>query len=293
MARGMAGATRYTFTAACALVVVGIAVGGEYEDEHGASSRPAALTCVASLLGPDGQRIFVWEDLHRRDGAISFFRADNVTLLANLTKRDVDAGQEHATTDGSNATCCGLGFSLAQLTAAGPDLMGIRLLAGGGDPDEAAVAAALPKFIGGVNQIAAFVGSRLGPAYPLTRSGTPAISVGFTHPWGWPGGPLAGPQVGGQTFGADRLVCANPATAGVVGGYLPVLRWSFDETGTACGAGPQACCRGENVTVWDITVLGEPDAPSAAHQTVWWRYLRYNMTTGEVLDTVIVDSNQA
>ena len=171
--------------------------------------------------------------------------------------------------------------------------MGKALLAGGGDPDEVAVAAALPPFIGAVNQIAAFVGSRKGPAYPLTRGGTPAFSAGFTHPWGWPGGPLAGPQVGPQTFGADRLVCANPTTTGVVGGYLPVLRWTYDETSSKCGAGPMACCPGANVSVWDVTVFGEPDSPSAAHQTVWWRYLRYNMTTGEVLDMVLVENNQA
>ena len=281
----------------CASLLLATAARGSPSSGAGSSSAPTStvdgLTCVGHTAGPDGQPIFVWEDLRRRDGPVAFLAADNVTLVANLTKRDVDSGQEHATNDGSNASCCGHGFTLAQLTAVGPDLMGKTLLAGTDDPDEAAVAAALPPFIGAVNQIAAFVGSRKGPAYPLTRSGTPAFSAGFTHPWGWPGGPLAGPQVGPQTFGSDRLVCANPTTAGVVGSYLPVLRWTYDETSSACGAGPMACCPGVNVSVWDVTVLGEPDAPSAAHQTVWWRYLRYNMTTGEVLNTVIVENNQA
>jgi hypothetical protein len=67
------------------------------------SALPEGLTCVGHTEGPDGQPIFVWEDLRRRDGAIVFFAGDNATLLANLTKRDVDSGQEHATVDGR---CC-------------------------------------------------------------------------------------------------------------------------------------------------------------------------------------------
>ena len=237
------------------------------------------LTCVGRVPRPGRPDMFVWEDLRQRGGAISFFAADNETLLKTVGKRDVDAGQEEATADGSNATCCGHGFTLEQLTSAGPDLLGKALLAGADDPDEVAVAGALPHFIAGRQQVAAFVGSRKGPAYPLTRSGEPAMEVGFSHPWGWPGGPLAGPQVGSQTFGSDRLVCANPATAGVLGGYLPVLRWTFDETAAECGScrtpgdPTGCCCPGINTSVWDITVLGEPNPPSAVHQTVWWRYL--------------------
>jgi len=85
----------------------------------------------------------VWEDLRGRAGPISFFAADNATLLEKVAKRDVDAGQAEATTDGSNASCCGHGFTLEQLTSAGPDLLGKALLAAAGadDPDEAAVAA--------------------------------------------------------------------------------------------------------------------------------------------------------
>ena len=62
------------------------------------------------------------------------------------------------------------------------------------------------------------------------------MEVGFTHPWGWPGGAIAGAQTGPNMFGTDRLVCANPATAGVVGGYLPVLRWTYEETAAGCTA---------------------------------------------------------
>ena len=66
------------------------------------------------------------------------------------------------------------------------------------------------------------------------------MEVGFTHPWGWPGGAIAGAQTGPNMFGTDRLVCANPATAGVVGGYLPVLRWTYEETAAGCKPGPLA-----------------------------------------------------
>ena len=243
----------------------------------GTAAPPGNLTCVGRLSRPGKPDIFVWEDLHGRAGPISFFAADNATLLEKVAKRDVDAGQAEATTDGSNATCCGHGFTLEQLTSAGPDLLGKALLAAAGadDPDEAAVAAALPPFIAGRQQVAAFVGSRKGPAYPLTRSGEPAMQVGFSHPWGWPGGPIAGPQIGNNQFG-NRLVCTNPATAGVVGGYMPILRWTFNETAAACGAGPHptGCCPGvDDSVIFDVTVLGELDPPSAVHQSVWWRYL--------------------
>jgi hypothetical protein len=285
----MAVAVRTSLALLALLPVVALAPSGD------STRLPSGLTCVGRTVTPHTRRtVFVWEDLRRRDGSILFFAADNLTVLANLTKRDVDSGQDQATVDGSNATCCGLGFSLAQLSAAGDDLLGKALLGNrADDPEEQAVAAALPPFTPAINQVASFVGSRRGPAYPLTRALTPQQSVGFDHPWGWPGGPLAGPQVGAQTFGASRLVCANPATAGVVGGYLPVLRVTYDETSDDCGAGPMACCPGADVAVWDVTVLGEPDPPSAAHQTVWWRYLRYNLSTAEVLDTVIVQNNQA
>jgi hypothetical protein len=242
----------------------------------GTAAPPGNLTCVGRLSRPGKPDIFVWEDLRGRAGPISFFAADNATLLEKVAKRDVDAGQAEATTDGSNASCCGHGFTLEQLTSAGPDLLGKALLAAAGadDPDEAAVAAALPPFIAGRQQVAAFVGSRKGPAYPLTRSGEPAMQVGFSHPWGWPGGPIAGPQIGNNQFG-NRLVCTNPATAGVVGGYMPILRWTFNET-HACGAGshPTGCCPDvDDSVVFDVTVLGELDPPSAVHQSVWWRYL--------------------
>lgn len=49
--------------------------------------------------------------------------------------------------------------------------MGLALLKGGGDPSEAAVRDALPGFVGGNGQVAAFVGSRLGPAHALQRNG--------------------------------------------------------------------------------------------------------------------------
>ena len=93
--------------------------------------------------------------------------------VGGVGKRDVDAGLSNATQTGTNATCCGQGFQIADLVNLGPDLMGMALLKGGGDPNETAVRDALPGFVGGQGQVAAFVGSRKGPAYPLTREHHP------------------------------------------------------------------------------------------------------------------------
>lgn len=89
--------------------------------------------------------------------------------------------------------------------------------------------------------------------------------------------------------------CTNPSTAGVVGGYLPVLRWSFNEITQPCGrAGCDvACAIVDSDVLWELTVLGEPEPPSPAHQTIWFRYLRYKRSTGELLDSITVDNNQA
>ena len=93
----------------------------------------------------------------------------------------MDAGLSNATQAGTNATCCGQGYNLTDLVNLGPDLMGIALLKGGGDPDEAAVRGALPGFVGGKGQVAAFVGSRKGPAYALSRDGAPVRKTGLSQ----------------------------------------------------------------------------------------------------------------
>ena len=128
------------------------------------SSLHAHGVDVNSINKASSGSLLVWEDLRQRGGDILYTLPDNATVVRRLSKRDVDAGQNQATTDGSNATCCGLGFSLAALSASPADLLGKRLLAGGDDPDEAAVEAALPAFIAAEAQIAAFVGSRKGPS---------------------------------------------------------------------------------------------------------------------------------
>eukprot|EP01048_Picozoa_sp_COSAG05_P003437 COSAG05_NODE_157_length_15666_cov_29.830410_13_plen_237_part_00 len=89
--------------------------------------------------------------------------------------------------------------------------------------------------------------------------------------------------------------CSNPSTAGVVGGYLPVLRWTFDEITQPCGplGCDVACSNADSDVVWELTVLGEPEPPSAAHQTVWFRYLRFRRSTGVLLDHITIDNNQA
>eukprot|EP01048_Picozoa_sp_COSAG05_P003436 COSAG05_NODE_157_length_15666_cov_29.830410_12_plen_191_part_00 len=141
------------------------------------ASSPPGLTHVGTILprhsGAAGL-LMVWENLTGRDGAISFYAEDNTTLLKRLGKRDANAGLSSATSAGSNASCCGQGFKLADVVNLGPDLMGIALLKSGGDPSEAAVRDALPGFVGAQDQVAAFVGSRRGPAYPLKRDGAPA-----------------------------------------------------------------------------------------------------------------------
>jgi hypothetical protein len=241
----------------------------------------------------------VWADLSKRGGSISFYAEDNTTLVRRLEQRDVDAGLRNATTAGSNASCCGQGFTLADLVNLGPDLMGMALLNGsdGGDPDEAAVRNALPGFVGGRGQVAAFVGSRRGPAYALTRDGAPAQGVGFGHAFlNLPlnnTAPCELPAMKGRTCTVTG--CSNPSTAGIVGNYLPVLRWSYDEVTQPCGpAGCDvACARADSDVIWELTVLGEPEPPSAVHQTVWFRYLRFRRSTGQLLDQITVQNNQA
>ena len=89
--------------------------------------------------------------------------------------------------------------------------------------------------------------------------------------------------------------CTNPSTAGIVGGYLPVLRWTFDEITQPCGplGCDVACARANSDVVWELTALGEPEPPSAVHQTLWYRYLRFRRSTGELLEHITVDNNQA
>lgn len=266
----------------------------------GGAAAPPGLTYVGSVLprhSGAAAPLTVWEDLTQRGGTINFFAADNTTLVKRLTKRDVDAGLSNATASGSNSTCCGQGFKLADLVNLGPDLLGMALLKGGGDPDEAAVRGALPGFVGAKGQVAAFVGSRRGPAYPLTRDGAPVQGVGFGHAFlniaFNNSGPCELPAMKGRMCPVTG--CDQPSTAGIVGGYLPVLRWTFDEISQPCGAlgCDVACSLADSDVVWELTVLGEPEPPSPAHQTVWFRYLRYQRSTGTLLDSITVENNQA
>ena len=265
-----------------------------------AGAAPPGLTYVGSVLprhSGAAAPLTVWEDLTHRGGAISFFAEDNATLVKRLAKRDVDAGLSNATASGSNATCCGQGFKLADVMNLGPDLLGMALLKGGGDPDEAAVRGALPGFVGGKGQVAAFVGSRKGPAYPLTRDGAPVQAVGFGHAFLNIDLNISGPCELAAMKGRTCPVtgCDQPSTAGVVGGYLPVLRWTFDEITQPCGplGCDVACSLADSDVLWELTVLGEPEPPSPAHQTVWFRYLRYRRSTGTLLDSITVENNQA
>jgi len=287
-----------------------------------AAAAPAGMTHVGTISPRDSgaaSEINVWEDLKMKPsngaaGAISFWSADNSTLLKSLSKRDVDAGQRNATPTGSNASCCGQGFKINDLVQTGPDLLGVKLLSHGGDPVEADVETALPGFIAAHGQVAAFVGSRRGPAYALDRTGAPSLDVGIRHPvsadggggggggggagcgagcgggGGGGGGGGAGAGAGaGAAAGAagDRPThrqflgsqmwsglnlsdpatglpvagCPNPCRAGVVGGYLPVLRYTFDEivrpTHGACCV--EQCYENETQSdiKWELTVLGE------------------------------------
>ena len=246
-------------------------------DESRSALPPPGLTYVGSVLprySGLATPLTVWEDLTQQAGAgfISFYAEDNSTLVMKLSKRDVDAGLTNATSSGSNATCCGQGFTLTDLVNLGPDLLGMALLKGGGDPDEAAVRNALPGFVGGKGQVAAFVGSRKGPAYPLMRDGAPAQGVGFGHAFLNLNlnntGPCDPSLPGGKGKTCPQTGCTTPSTAGVVGDYLPVLRWTFQEITQPCGhlGCDVACARANSDVRWELTVLGEPEPPSSAHQ---------------------------
>ena len=43
----------------------------------------------------------------------------------------------------------------------------------------------------------------------------------------------------------------------------------------------------------ELSVLGEPEPPSPAHQSVWFRYIRFKRSSGELLDSITVENNQA
>lgn len=133
----------------------------------------------------------------------------------------------------------------------------------------------------------------------MTGDGAPALSVGFGHAFlnidlnnTGPCDPKI-PGMKGRTCPVSG--CTNPATAGIVGGYLPVLRWTFHEITQPCGhlGCDVACANSDSDVMWELTVLGEAEPPSAAHQTVWFRYLRFARSTGQLLDSITVDNNQA
>ena len=90
-----------------------------------AAATPTGLTFMAHVPLLDGSPLMVWEDLRSRDGALSFYKADNATLVKRLTKRDVDAGQLFPngtcppTRPPVNDTCCGFGLTLNETLAAG------------------------------------------------------------------------------------------------------------------------------------------------------------------------------
>ena len=150
------------------------------------SAAPAGLTFTGSTVLDDGRKINAWEDLHGPAHPMQFFLADNTTLVLSLDKRQVDSGQS---LPAANQPCCAGGrFTLAQLKTTAADLVGKALLQSGvdGEPDEQQVASAIPPFTAQMGGVAAFVGSRKGPPYPLRRDGSPALAVGWNQPWKTP-----------------------------------------------------------------------------------------------------------
>jgi len=269
------------------------------------AATPTGLTFMAHvpLLDGSGSALTVWEDLRSRDGALSFYKADNATLVKWLTKRDVDAGQLFPngtcppTQPPVNDTCCGFGLTLNETLAAGADLLGQAVLSAatesGDDPIEAEVEGALPPFSAvGEGGVAALVGSRKGPAYPLKPDGTPIQGTGWTHPWRTP--------YFTELNTSRPTPLANPSTAGILGGWHPTLRWTFDEPcgpgsvphGTQGGYGPDCNVRSNETVTWEQTIVGEVDPPSAAHQSVFIRWIRYSPDTRVLLKAVYVDTNQ-
>ena len=270
--------------AAWAIIMMAIAMAALFQPPATAAvpaspplAAPAGLTYMASF-----DTFSVWEDLSRRDGPMSFFLADNTTLVLELPKRDVDAAQ---LVPAANQSCCGYGFKIEQLTSAGPDLLGRAVLdeaaRTGDDPDETKIAAALPPFTAaGQGGVAAFVGSRKGPAYGLRADGTPSQGVGWTHPWRTP--------YFSQLNTSRPPPLAAPNSCGILGGFQPILRWTFDEP---CGPGSSCAKSGAQVT-WEQTILGAVKPPSAAHQSIYVRWIRYAPASGELLDEVYIDTNQ-
>ena len=225
-------------------------------------SPPQTASCPADALHVATLPTYiVCERLGTLNGSFVFLSTSSSSPPLTLSKRIY----------AQNVTATWAGFSRANVTGAADDLIGNAFLANGGEPDYAAVLAAVPPIISGwgAKQQFGYAGQH---SFTGSRNGTVDIVLDHLGDAGeWGGYPRPPNVIGADEYARGQL----DVYEGLIGGRLPILHWAYKV----------------NATVrWEMSVAPRPNLDGNHEQGAMFRFSRVVSDeadgSGARLDTV-------
>ena len=188
---------------------------------------------LMAVIERNGESIAVIENHREKDGPILYISPKGIIACFSKSLEPTNVPEE------SNY----LGRTLKEILESDEDLLGEEILSREGDPSYEEVASCLPPMRKlGVPAVTSFVGTRGCTDKPLILDG---IYTGMLTTTLVPA--AAVPQIG-------RLSRDEDIYEGLVGGWLPVLRYKFES--------------------WEIIVFADPFPPTMWIQPVWFRFAK-------------------
>ena len=227
---------------------------------------PGAAAAVARFE-LDGVAWAACEDLQRRDGALAIVSADGTTEWFEQTYEPYTQGAEERYY---------LNLTKRAVMSAKADILAVKLLSANYTHlTHALVKSAVPPMI--TTGVRTFVGSRAASVdTSLSDLGEDANGYGF-------------PSVSSRVMNLSNIAMGGPPIAdirkhintpfvadGIVGGHLPVVRFSFPVS-----QGSPYLAPGHNGTAqyWDMVAAGAPDMKGSREQTVWFKFQHISCDT--------------
>lgn len=233
-------------------------------EERVGNPQPYATVAGWTLMAVferDGQPIAVFEELACQDGRMAF--VGETGAIRTVSKSLEPTSEGDAGLRFHNIEAWYRGHAKQDVLPDHRDILREELLAGGGDPDPADVAACYPAarhaFFEGHLRPHTFVGTGISadvvPLYYKDVTMVSRVPIGVVAP------------------GSEQAMEAGELWEGLVGGWTPIVR-------TVYPIGPQSC--------WEVVTFAPSATANEFKQPVWYRFTR--LEAGRVAEVKYIDS---
>ncbi len=244
----------------CLWLVVGAAAAGATAGRAPAPKCPAGAATTVARFELGGVAWTACEDLQRRDGALAIVSADGRTEWFEQTYEPYTQGAENDYY---------LNLTKRAVMAAKSDILAVTLLSANySHLTYELVKSAVPPMVS--TGVRTFVGSRAASVdTSFSDLGEDATGYGF-------------PSVSSLVMNLTNFAAGAPAIAdlrkhintsfvadGMVGGHLPVVRFSFPVSQESPYLAPNMK---SSTLYWDMVAAGAPDMKGSREQAVWFKF---------------------